>query len=95
MQNEFYKGYTQFLEVINLIFFNFKGEIIHPRMNLSGSWHDRNIASISGLMYPKLFEDMNPPGMAIMGQRAFVVNGSVIGENILTDRKRNETSRLP
>lgn len=72
MQNAYYEGYTGNVEVTNLLVFNFFGEIIHAGVNFPGSWHDSKLASLSGLIYPKLSDEMTPHGYAILGDSAFV-----------------------
>lgn len=46
------------MEVTNLFVWNFKGEVFHEGINFPGSWPDSKLAYASGLLYPKLSDDM-------------------------------------
>lgn len=65
-RNWFYEGYTQCVEVTNLLICNFKGEIIHAAMNYSESRHDGKVAVLSWLHFSKLGDDMTTSGMVIL-----------------------------
>lgn len=39
-KNEYYEGYTANVDVSNLFFFNFYGELIHAAVKFQGSWHE-------------------------------------------------------
>lgn len=68
MQNAFHEGYTGNVEVPNLLVFNFFGDVIHAVLNFPGSWYgyENKLASMSGLLFPKLDDSMTPPGYAIL-----------------------------
>ena len=95
LQNAYFEGFTQAVEATNLFVFNFFGELIHAAINYPGSWHDTKLAMVSGLYFPKLSDEMTPPGMAILGDSAFVNNTSVTNGKIVRGRKANETSDIP
>jgi len=50
LQNAFFEGFTQGVEVTNLFVWNFYGELIHAAINYPGSWHDSKLAGASGLL---------------------------------------------
>ena len=95
MQNAYFEGFTQSVEVTNLFVFNFFGEIIHAAVNYPGSWHDTKLATVSGLYYPKLSDDMTPPGMAILGDSAIVNNSRITNGKIIRGRKAGERWDIP
>ena len=95
LQNAYYEGFTQSVEVTNLFVWNFYGEIIHAGVNFPGSWHDTKLAGASGLYYPKLSYEMTPPGYAILGDSAFVNNTTATNGKVLRGRKSNETREIP
>ena len=83
LQNAYFEGFTQGVEVTNLFVFNFYGELIHAAMNYPGSWHDTGLAMVSVFFFPKSSDEMTPPGMAILDDSAFVkgtreTNGKVV-----------------
>ena len=94
-QNAYFEGFTQGVEVTNLFVWNFYGELIHAAVNFPGSWHDTKLAGASGLYYPKLSDEMTPPGYAILGDSAFVNNTNVTNGKVLPGRKTNETWDIP
>ena len=94
MQNEYFEGCTQHVEVTNLFVWNFKGEIIHAAMNFPGSWHDSKLATISG-QYHYFLSDKLPRGMAILADSAFVTSMKTTNGKIVRARKTNETSSVP
>ena len=49
IQNNYFKGLSLTTEVMNLLVWNFRAEIIHAGINFSGSWHDSKVAEFSGL----------------------------------------------
>lgn len=95
LQNAYFEGFTQGVEVTNLFVFNFFGELIHAAINYPGSWHDTKLATVSGLYFPKLSDERTPPGMAILGDSAFVNNVRITNGKIVRGRKANETSDIP
>ena len=95
LQNAYYEGYTQNVEVTNLFVWNFFGEIIHAAVNYPGSWHDTKLAGASGLYDPKLLDENTPPGFAILGDSAFVNNTSTTNGKVLRGRKTNEVNDIP
>ena len=95
LQNAYFEGYTQKVEVTNLFVWNFYGELIHAAINFPGSWHDTKLASVSGLYHPKLDDEMTPPGMAILADSAFVNNARVTNGKIIRPRKTNEVHDIP
>ena len=74
---------------------NFFGEIIHAAANYPRSWHDTKLASVSGLYFPKLSDEMTPPGMAILGDSAFVNTTKAMNSKIVRGRKTNEVHDVP
>lgn len=50
---------------------------------------------MSGLYLPRLSDDMKLPGMALLGDSAFVNNARVTSGKIIRGRKSNETSDIP
>ena len=95
LQNAFFEGFTQNEEVTNLLVFNFFGELIHAAVNFPGSWHDNRLASASGLYWPMLFDEMTPPGYAILGDSAFVNDTRITNGKIIRSRKANEAQDIP
>lgn len=95
VQNAFYESYTCNVEVTNIFVFNFFGEVIHAGVNYPGSWHDSKLATVSGLMHPKLGNEMTPPGYAILGDSAFSSLMSVSGGKVVRARKSGETREIP
>ena len=91
LQNAYFEGFTQGVEVTNLFVWNFYGEIVHAGVNFPGSWHDTKLAGASGLYYPTLSDELTPPGYAILGDSAFVNHTSVTNGKVLRGRKTNET----
>lgn len=74
VQNSYYEGYTGNVEETNILVFNSAGEVTHAGVNFPGSWHDSREARVSGLWYPKLGDEMTPPGNALLGDSAFVAS---------------------
>ncbi|CDF33017.1 unnamed protein product [Chondrus crispus] len=95
MQNAYFKGFTQGVEVTNLFVWNFYGELIHAAINFPGSWHDTKLASASGLYFPKLSDEYTPPGYAVLGDSAFVNNLKATNGKVVRGRKSNETNDIP
>ena len=95
LQNAYFEGYTQNVEVTNLFVWNFFGEIVHAAVNYPGSWHDTKLAGVSGLYDPKLSDEITPPGFAILGDSAFVNNTNTTHGKVLRGRKTNETNNTP
>ena len=95
LQNAYFEGYTQAVEVTKLFVFNCFGELIHAAVNYPGSWHDTKLAAVSGLYYPKLLDEFTKPGMALLGDSAFVNNVRVTHGKILRGRKSNEMHETP
>lgn len=95
IQNAYFEGYTQQDEVTNLFVFDFKGELIFAAVNYPGSWHDSKLASVSGLYHVKLADENTPPGMAILGDSAFVNNTRVTHGKVVRNRKSTETTDIP
>lgn len=62
VHNSYYQGYTQGVQVTDLLVYNFKGEIIHAEINYPGLFHDSKLSNLSGLLFPKLGDVMTPPG---------------------------------
>ena len=94
-QNAYFEGFTQGVEVTNLFVWNFYGEIMHAAVNFPGSWHDKKLAGASGLYYPKLSDEMTPPGYAILRGSAFVNNTSVTNGKVLRGRKNMRRGTFP
>lgn len=92
-RNAFFEGYTQCVEATNLFLYSFKGKIIQAVVNYPEDWHDSKLATFSGLLSPKLGDDMTPPGMAFLGDSAFVVDKCVSGGKVVRVRKSNENLR--
>lgn len=69
--------------------YNFKGKIIHAAVKYPESWLESKLAILSGLLYPKLGDEMTPPGMTILGDSAFVVGKRLSGEKVVRGRKSN------
>lgn len=93
LQNAYFEGYTEQVEVTNLFVWNFKGEIIHAAINFPGSWHDSKLATVSGLYHELLADEKTPPGMAILADSAFVTRTT--NGKIVRARKTNETNAIP
>jgi len=94
LQNAFFEGSIQGVKVINLFVWNFYGELIHAAINYHGNWQDGKRAGVSWLEYPKLSDEMTPPGFAILGDSAFVNNTSTTKGKVLRARKSNEASSI-
>ena len=86
VQNEFFEGYTQNVEVTNLFVSDFKGQIIQAGSNFPGSWHDSCVAMESGLYRPHLFHQ-TPTGFALLGDNAFPPASKDLCGKILRARK--------
>lgn len=98
LQNAFYEGYKQSVEVTNLFVWSLFGEIIHTGIKFPGSCHDNNLAYASGLVFPKLSDMMIPLGYAILGDRgdsAFLNDTRITNGNMIRGRKTNETRDIP
>lgn len=95
LQNAYYQGYNQKVEVTNLLVWAFTGEIIHAAVNYPGSWHDNRIAALLGLYWPLLSDQKTPSGYAILGDSAFVNNMTATNGKVVRARKLNELSRMP
>lgn len=52
-------------------------------MNFAGSWHENREAWKYGLIYPKLSDDVTPPGYAIFDEIAFVTDTRVTNGRIV------------
>lgn len=83
LQNAYFEGFTQNIEVTNLFVWIFHGELIHTAVHFPGSWHDSKLSGASGLYYPKLSNEMTPPGFAILRDSAFVNNTSTSNGKVL------------
>lgn len=81
------------MEVTNLFVHKFRGELIHAAINYSGSWHDKKLGYVSGLLYPNLNDEVTPRGYEILGYSA-VVSKTMVGK-LVGSRKTNETSNIP
>lgn len=95
MKNELYEGFTENVELKNLLVFNFFGEIINSGVQFTGRCRDIKVASISGLLYPKLDDGMTPPNCEIMGDSDFVCKMRASGGKVVRARKFNKTGDLP
>lgn len=95
IQIAYFERYTQCVEVTNLFVYNFSDEVVHFAINNPGSWHGGKLASMSGLLYPKLCKEMIPPGFAVLDDSAFVVDPRVSGGKIVRRRKNNEMNSIP
>lgn len=93
-RNAYYEGHTGNIEVTNIMVFNFFGEIVHAGVNFPGSWQDIKLASASGLINPKLSDEMNPPEYAILGDSAFLSDIRMENGKIVRAGKRNETREI-
>lgn len=51
MQNAYIEGFTQGVDVTNLLGYNFFGKLIHTAVNFLGSWHETKLATVSGLYF--------------------------------------------
>ena len=74
---------------------NFFEKIIHAALNYPDSWHDAKLAGVVGVYFPKLSDDMTPPGMAIFGDSAFVNTTKATNGKVLRSRKSNEINDIP
>lgn len=50
LQNVFHESYTQSVEIINFLVYDFRRAIIHAALNYPGSWYDSKVAWASGLI---------------------------------------------
>lgn len=57
-QDGFFEGFTQGVELTNILVWNFHGEIIFGALNFPGSCHVSKVASSSGLYHPRLSQDI-------------------------------------
>eukprot|EP00171_Calliarthron_tuberculosum_P023637 IDg23637t1 len=89
LQNAYWEGFTQAVEVTNLFVWNFHGEIVYAALNFPGSWHDSKLAVESGLYVPHLTEH-TPPGYAILGDSAFPRSSAALQGKLVRARKVNE-----
>lgn len=95
LQNAFFEGYTEQVEVTILFVWNFRGELIHAAINFPGSWHDTELAAVSELYHPKLSDEYTRPGMAVLADSAFVITSRVTNGKIIRPRKSNEVQDIP
>ena len=95
LQNAYFEGFTQNVEVTNLFVRNFFGDIIHASVSYPDSCHDTQLAGMSGLYFPKLSDEMTPPGMAILGDSAFFNTTKATNGKLLRGRKSNEVNDIP
>jgi len=95
LQNAYFEGFTQAVEVSNLFVWNFQGEIIHAAINFPGTFHDSRIASLSGLYYPKLSDKYTPPGYAILADSAYLKDDIAVQGKVIRARKANERTGIP
>lgn len=72
MENSYYEGYIGSFEVTSLQNLNFFGEIIQVGIHFPGSWHDINIAAMSGFIYPNFSNHKTPLWFPIFGDSTFV-----------------------
>lgn len=86
-QNAFFKGYTQQVEVTNLLVFNVFGEVIFEAVNFPGSFHDSRLAYTSGLVTKKLSDALNPPGYSTLCDGAFLASRKAGRGKIVRARK--------
>lgn len=61
IQNAYFEVYTKSVQVTNLLFINFKGQIIHAVINYPGFFHYSNVLYLSGIIFPKTGEEITPP----------------------------------
>lgn len=71
VQNAYWKGFKQAIEVSNLFVRNFHGELIFAALNYPGSWKDSRIAAESGL-YGEILMKQTPIGMAVFAESTFL-----------------------
>ena len=94
-ENIYYQGYTQTVEVTNLLVFNLKGELIHVGVNYPGRFNDTKLAVHSGLYTVKLSDMYTPPGFAVLADSAFVNSQGDLQTKVMRGRKANELWDLP
>lgn len=95
MQNAYYQGYTQQVEVPNLLVWLFSGKIIHAAINHPSLYHVTRLAALSGLYWPNLSGTNTPPGFYILGESKIVNNYEATNKKILRARESNERSQIP
>lgn len=64
-------------------------------MNYPGSWHDRKLADASGLYFPNLSDERNPPGFSVLADSAFPWRDRSIYFKIVRAPKSNEMGGAP
>ena len=74
--------------------FDLRGEVIHTGVNLPGAWHYRKVANMSGLISPKLEDELTPPGFAILADSTFTNDTRLTGGKVIRERKANETQEI-
>lgn len=77
----------------NLFICNFMEELMHAAINFPGIWHDRKLAILSGLYHDRLSDERTRPGMAILGNTAFVTKNTSC--KMVRGRKISETATFP
>lgn len=92
LHNLYYKGYSQLVEVTNLIIF----DILANTSALSSNFlEDTKLVGVFGLNYPELSDEMTSVGTAILGDLAFGNSSSVTNCNILPALNSNAKSEIP
>lgn len=90
--NAYYKGYNCSVDVTNLLVFNLKLEIIHAAVNFPQYFHERKVASLSGLVYPKVGDMCTLPGYSIPGDIASVSRN--INVKVIRGREMSESGDI-
>lgn len=92
LQNAFFEGYLQDLEVTKLHKWEFHGIIVHAAVNYPGSGHDNRLTTQSGLYWPLLINVNTHPIVAVLGSSAFVKNISATTGKLLRGLRCSEVS---
>lgn len=81
VRNGHYGGYTCRVEITDVLFHNFKGELIRTVLNYLGSYRDSRLSHLSALIYPNLSDELTPSGFAVLSNSAIVTkntNGKIV-----------------
>lgn len=88
-ENSVYENYACTVDVTNFFVYSFKGEIIHASANYPGVCHDKKLANLSGLVSPRLDDDMTPPAFVVFRNFAFLTRTINEKNRLITQKHRS------
>lgn len=81
------------MEVTNFFVFIFFREVLHAETHFPGSCNGSNLATPSGILYPKVGDEMTPAGNSILGDSAFVCFLGAWVQKIVWKRKEKDITK--